>query len=688
MALPTTNFIPQSVYPLGYDTDYTLFQVFNTTQSVLASPNEPWSETIYIIPQPADMPEVWAENGYATLDGELLYYGDVGYDYSTGHVNELKNCIRNLGNKNTHFNPAGTPIYGNVVAEHHNQLARAIVNIENYCYKINQKLIDAEIAESSTDDTGCPSINFDVTILQEDPRAGTTISYNLIIVGNYTSFTINFNDGTFTSTQLTGTHTYGPGSKIDPVATVNANTCTRIATSRDRTTYTDPSPVVTTNEFPIPIPECPPFPDFNFPVCDVPVVQINIPGPTFPNFSCPVQTPSIVIPSNFSFGNLGNISVAVAVSLTIASSITVQAIGIPSIISIVAPSIPSIINVNIPNISLIVPSIPPIQVDANIPPISIAWGDVPSIQVEIPSIPPISFASVPEFPPIVVKSCFSPISVVLQNAGIPSYIPVVWTGPFSIPVIWSAPPTITVQVQCTGSASSASTPKAAISPSSSSPVTSDTASFNPTSFNSRKAFADSVEAENNNPLNADGDTTLNMPIDFEGVGIPSVISFTSPKFEDVYVRHDIPSFIDLRSPTGPIKFEWSQPLPEKFVLDHSLPESISLIGLSIPSAISVESTIPSVIKLESNVNIPSVITFDASNMPTEISVVGIPESIELKHNLPSIIQMVMPENPEIQMVYKGDPIELKVALDYKKFIGEDDDEQPCFAIIPCASKRK
>jgi hypothetical protein len=50
--------------------------------------------------------------------------------------------------------------------------------------------------------------------------------------------------------------------------------------------------------------------------------------------------------------------------------------------------------------------------------------------------------------------------------------------------------------------------------------------------------------------------------------------------------------------------------------------------------------------------------------------------------------MVMPENPEIQMVYKGDPIELKVALDYKKFIGEDDDEQPCFAIIPCASKRK
>lgn len=686
MALPTTNFIPQSVYPLGYDTDYTLFQVFNTTQSILASPNEPWSETIYIIPQPADMLEVWPQNGYATLDGELLYYGSVGVDYLTGHVNELKNCIRNLGNKNTHFNPAGTPIYGNVVAEHHNQIAKAIVNIENYCYKINQKITDAEIAETNVDDSGCPIINFDVSILQEDTRVGTTISYNLSIVGNYTSFTINFNDGTFTSTQLSGTHTYGPGTKIDPVATVNANTCTRIATSRERTTYTDPYPVVTNNDFPIPIPECPPFPDFNFPVCDVPVVQINIPGPTFPNFSCPIQTPSIVIPSNFSFGNLGNISVAVAVSLTIASSITVEAIGIPSIISIVGPTIPSIINVNIPNISVVVPSIPPIQVESDIPPISIAWGDVPSIQVQVPSIPPISFASVPEFPPIVVKSCFSPISVVLQNDGIPQYIPVVWQGPLAIPVIWSAPPTITVQVQCTGTtpAKVAAPASTGIASSSSIPVT----VADPTTFNSRKAFADSVEAENNNPLNADGDTTLNMPIDFEGVGIPSVISFTSPRFDDVYVRHDIPSFIDLRSSGGPIKFEWSQPLPEKFTLEHSLPESISLIGVSIPSVISVENNIPSVIKIESNINIPSVITFDASNIPTEISVVGIPESIELKHNLPSIIQMVMPENPEIQMVYKGDPIELKVALDYKKFIGEDDDEQPCFAIIPCASKRK
>jgi hypothetical protein len=42
------NFIPQPIYPLGIDSDYTLYKVHNTTESFLVVDNEAWSETIYI----------------------------------------------------------------------------------------------------------------------------------------------------------------------------------------------------------------------------------------------------------------------------------------------------------------------------------------------------------------------------------------------------------------------------------------------------------------------------------------------------------------------------------------------------------------------------------------------------------------------------------------------------------------
>lgn len=699
MALTSTNFIPQSLYPLGYDTDYTLFNVYNTTQSIIVSPNEAWSETIYILPQLATKPEVWSTNGYATLDGELLYYGSVGIDYATGHVNELKNCIRNLGGTPTHFNPAGTPIYGNVVAEHHNQIARAIVNIENYTRVLDSKILDAEVSDTSTvaDDNGCPAVNFDVTILSVDSKIGTIISYNLIIVGNYNSFTINFNDGTFTSTQLNGTHIYPVGAMVDPIAQVVANNCTKIATSRQRNTYTDPSPATTDNTFPIPIPECPPFPDFNFPVCDVPVVQINIPGPTFPNFSCPTPIPSIILPSVFNIGGAGiGVSLAVAVDLRVPSALYFQAIGIPSVISFTNPNIPSVIAIN--DINVIVPSIPPIQVESNIPPITINWEGVPSINVNIPSIPPISFADIPEFPPIVVKTCFSPISVVLVNNGaIPPAIPLIYTGG-AIPIQWGSPPPLTVNVNCQGGGgtAAAAAARAAADPASTSvgstSVGSTDSSPNVASFNSRKAFVDGLDAESSSPFapsQEQENLTSEMNVTYESVGIPSVITLTSPTFSDISVKHDIPKVISVEMSSAPVKFEWAEPLPSTIKLEHNIPETIKLIGLDIPSKIVIEGmSIPSVIRIKSDINIPSVISFDASNIPTSISVTGIPEFIDIRHNMPSVVELKMPDKPEIEMVYKGSPIELKVELDYKKFIGEDDDEQPCFAIIPCASKRK
>ena len=75
------------------------------------------------------------------------------------------------------------------------------------------------------------------------------------------------------------------------------------------------------------------------------------------------------------------------------------------------------------------------------------------------------------------------------------------------------------------------------------------------------------------------------------------------------------------------------------------------------------------------------IEIDASSIPDKIQVIGIPSTIELV-GAPSEIKLVMPEKPEIELVYKGAPIDVKINLDVTKLTGENG-EQPCFALVPC-----
>src|SRR5690606_574617 len=78
---------------------------------------------------PSSKDEIWADNGFATISGELLYYDSVGRN-SSGKVNKLKNCVRNLGGEPTRYNNSGTDIRSFVIAEHHNQIVDAIIAIE------------------------------------------------------------------------------------------------------------------------------------------------------------------------------------------------------------------------------------------------------------------------------------------------------------------------------------------------------------------------------------------------------------------------------------------------------------------------------------------------------------------------------------------------------------------------------
>ena len=127
----SNNFPPIPVYPKNYDTDRTLYLVYNTSETITTSDNHPWEANIEIYPVGADENEIWANNGYANISGELFYYGGVVKN-NNGKVYKLTNCTRNLGGTKTKYNYAGSEVRGFVVSEHHNQLADAIIKTQNF----------------------------------------------------------------------------------------------------------------------------------------------------------------------------------------------------------------------------------------------------------------------------------------------------------------------------------------------------------------------------------------------------------------------------------------------------------------------------------------------------------------------------------------------------------------------------
>src|SRR4051812_18034061 len=102
-----TGFPPTPVYPYGIDSDSTLYLVHNTSEAPLSSNNEAWSEEIVIEPRKTGEDEVWPDNGFATISGEMFYYDAVDKN-DDDYVYKLKRCVRNLGGSHTKMNLAGT----------------------------------------------------------------------------------------------------------------------------------------------------------------------------------------------------------------------------------------------------------------------------------------------------------------------------------------------------------------------------------------------------------------------------------------------------------------------------------------------------------------------------------------------------------------------------------------------------
>jgi hypothetical protein len=546
--------------------------------------NLPWSQEIEIVPVGPDDLEIWADNGYANLDGEMFYYDTVDKD-SFGKVFRLRRCTRNLGGVQTHFVRAGHKVRGFVIAEQHNQLVQALIQIEKFiginfstdCTTLDFRIRHLQATPVIFDDFNCPQVSFQFNVIDSDPSAGTTIAYFINIAGNFTTFRLDFGDGTTTSSTINGTHQYSAGASVDPVITIANDQCQIV-----QTPLTSLNPLVPVAieapPFEIPVPTIPPFPN---------IITPSLIPPLFPNL------PPIVFP---------------CLNLTPFSTINVSFIppfpNIPSTISITPVNIPSTISITPTSIPIIGPG-----------PGGGGGGAVPpKITISGPS-PPLPSK-------ITISGPSPPIPSMITISSSP--IRVIWPPPPSVTVNWGTPPTINAIISCIVQL---------ICPSA---------------------------------------TPMAPPM-----GMTPVIH--GEDFEDGFEEPDIAVFDNDYEPGG-------LGIPSEIRLIVPTIPNIKAVNIDIPSVIRVEADgIPSRILVEPAANFPSTILLDASGIPESIKVVGIPSVISVV-GMPTQVQLVMPENPVVEMKFTGVPTTMKLELDMKNLTGEDGGDLPCFAFVPCGKK--
>lgn len=611
-------FPPQIAYPEAIDSDYTLFLVHNTTESKLAADNPPWSMEIDLYPVSPDSPDIWADNGFGNIDGELFYYDAVERN-ADGRVVKLKGCARQMGGEDTKLNRRGTWVRSYVVAEHHNQLADAVMKTQDflgYDFDPRQKTLDWRIRNLQAldiifDDYSCPDVNFTFTLVESSPVTGYLAEYLVEVSppGSVSSFRLDFGDGDFTTSELSGQHRYAVNARIDPVVSVSNDKCQIVQTPIERANPAEPQPEIE-QVFDIPIPEVPEFPDFSVVPCEVPEPEINLP---------PLVVPCISIE-----GQIGPIPSVITVDppINIVSQIVVISDPFVSIISVVGDPWPSIVILDppVPPTIVIDPPIPPtivivppqsnITIDLDIsdmPRLEVDWGTPPEMEVALTMAravrSPERFAVDPdlvnqfgeEFADLFDVS--GTIKATYDTVGIPSEITVI------------------------------------------------------------------VPDDMNVRLDASDLDQKSIRIDSSGVKIPDIKIHgpDSPLPDSIrFEGHNLPDEIPVVYRGGPIPIDASQiPVSIKIVQDKEIPDRIVVeVPTPIPDRIVVESNIPDRIILEGPISIP----------------LSLPDNFFLPVRFPD-------KMPEMELVYRGAPIEVKISMD--KVIDKAADGSNCVMIVPC-----
>ena len=658
---------PQPIYPYALDTWYTLFQVSNTVETIISADNDAWSQEISIRPVTSDKEEIWAtitdnngtytltaQNGFATISGELLYYDSVGLTTDPGsitslsRVNTLKGCVRNLAGSSTQFNPRGTDIRSFVIAEHHNQIAQAIIQIEKYINILNLPSVP-----TCPEDNNCPQVNFNYTTTATTTNtdcASTQIDYNLSIQGNVDNFSLDFGDGTSTTNATSGTHTYASGATINPVVVVGNANCQTVVGSSSLPAPTTPG----TFEIPVII--------GNIPDISIPSITISPPDISIPPLVLPYISMSPISIGPISIGDNNNISIPSTISI-IAPTIPNISIAVPSAfpeISIATPSFPievSIGSISIPgSISITgmpstisiggsgVPSV--ISLDQNIPSSISIIGCCPSYISMIGCCPSyISMIGAPSTISLVGLS-----NPVLSVIGLSNISVVVPSFP-EISVAWGSPPTLScnVSVTCPGGSPS-------------------------------MLLRSMVDDE------WDDLGLPNLAVNYDVGGIPSQIEVGVPVFPKIEIdASSLPSRIILEALN----------MPEKIIVE-GMKEMVSEIKILVPSELPV-------FKIDAG-GLPKSIPIDWGTVPAKIdlNVVNMPSVISVEHTIPSTISVegmvdtitvqgipdflpIKWNDPE-DKILRVEPIDIKVSVDLGKLItdGTDDGEgQPCFRLVPC-----
>jgi hypothetical protein len=610
------TFPPIPVYPEAIDSDYTLFLVYNTTETLTTTDNPAWSQEIDIVPVGSEEREIWADNGFANISGELLYYDSVEKDVN-GKVNKLKKCARNLGGERTKHNNKCTWIRSYVVAEHHNQLVDAMLRTEDfigYNFDPRQETLDwrirnLEALEIIFDDHQCPDIVFTFNVIEDDAVTGVLAEYLIEVnpPGLVVDVRVDFGDGQYTNA-LEGQHRYAVNAKVDPVVSVTNDTCTVIQTPIERINPEEPPPVEETR-VEIPIPEIPEFPEFTLVPCDVPEPS--------------VQLPPLVVPCISIEGQIGPIpSVIEGPNINLVSTVTIT--GPDNPVQILHSTVEIIGEVNIPPIVEIVPEIPPtIIIDPPIPPTIVIIGPQSQVTLELDAT---------ELPRLEVD--------------------------------WGAPPEMEVALTL---AQNVKTP--------------ERFAADPDLVNEfGEEFADLFEASET------------MKVEYETVGIPEEIKIIPPEMPDVkIVADDVPRSIkvdctEANIPTD-IKIHGPEsPIPDSITFDG--PEEIDLVyrgqGVKLDTTgatikLEMEKEIPTTILVEIPEPIPEKIVVE-STIPDKIVLEG-PESIPLILPEDISVPLTMPENPEVEMVWRGSPIEVKITMD--EIMDKQADGKNCVMITPC-----
>jgi hypothetical protein len=616
-------FPPVPVYPQAIDSDYTLYLVYDTTETRLAVDNSAWSQEIDIVPVAADKPEIWADNGFGNIEGELFYYDSVELN-ENGKVTKLKGCARQLGGDKTQFNKKGTWVRSYVVAEHHNQLVMGIMKTQNfigYNFDPRRETLDWRIRnlqalEVIFDDFNCPDVNFTWNILENDPVRGVLAEYVLEITppGTISSFRLDFGDGEFTTSALSGQHRYAVNSRVDPVVRVANDKCQIIQTPIERINPAEP-PAIADEVFEIPIPEFPTVPDFTFVPCEVPEPEINLPPLVVPCISIEGQVgpiPSVIVGPNINMVS----------NVTITSNNPIQILY--SNITITGPNIPSL------------------------------------IIVDTPPIPPTIIIDPPIPPTIIIVPPESTIAVSLDLAEMPR-----------LEVDWGTPPEMEVAMTF---ARPVQTPQ-------------------------RFAADESLMAEFGEEFADLFESKQTMKVEYEPVGIPSEIKVIMP--EDTSVKLDTSELdnrkilIDASSvnlPKDIVIHGPESPIPNSIVFDASdLNQAIERLQTISPIKLDA-SDIPKTIKIEMEKEIPNTIVVEMPKPIPEKIVVesNIPDKIVLEG--PTGIPLLLPEEfalpikfpdkmPEVELVWKGSPIEVKITMD--QIISQEADGRQCVMIVPC-----